>query len=85
MNAQTAPIKFLTETYSMAPFLSKWAQSTKERNKGWLLERSYLKAEPLQKQNKTNKKNPLIREYAKTKREILFKFGKSLGSKRRSK
>lgn len=84
MNAQTAPIKFLTETYSMALFLSKWAQSTKERNKGWLLERSYLKAEPLEKKTKQNK-NPSIREYAKTKREILFKFGKSLGSKRRSK
>ena len=56
MNAQTAPIKFLTETYSMALFLSKWAQSTKERNKGWLLERSYLKAEPLEKKTKQNKK-----------------------------
>ena len=36
------------------------------------------------KQNK-KKKKPSTREYAKTKREILFKFGKSLGSKRRSK
>ena len=66
MNAQTASIKFLTETYSMALFLSKWAQFTKERDKGWLLEGSYLKAELFKKK----KKLPSIREYAKTEREF---------------
>lgn len=45
------------------------------------MERSKLKAEPLgKKQNKT-KKNPSIREYAKTKREIFIQIWRIVGIK----